>query len=402
MPVQQQMSSFAKKLGGRVAAANAEHKDKPVDTGNRRLPAGIRDGRAKLSTMYTKEYEDGAMKGQTFFRASAIVESPEEHDGQKVRGLVTSIMVPLCDVPATNFKAAKSFSDNWYAFQNVFKLLGVAPCPETQATDPTGQRTEAYFFAAMKTLTDPVRMRANPIYVTFSTRGFTPKPTVQQSKPTEMVFEEWHGLAKAPAPNDPASGVTVADRPPTVPHTPPTGNEDGLPVTAGPVSVAGVPSPMSGGPTHLSDEVSGLVEVAMSDPNGDTAEGQESGVRLEELAWAAGWTKEQTGVAKDWAAVGEMALGTPPGSPPSLPTASVNETPEPPAPGRKYKFAKRTQDGTKLKNAKGEEFPPTEVEVVSVDQILGTCVVKSCKDGKTVTDLRTKSPVAVKYEWLES
>lgn len=398
MPVQQQMSSFAKKLGGRVAAANAEHKDKPIDTGNRRLPAGIKNGVARLSTMYTKDYEDGDHKGQTFFRASAIVVSPTEHNAEKVAGLVTSVMIPLCDVPAKGLRAAKSFSDNWFEFQNVFKLLGIAPCPETQATDPTGQRTEAYFFAAMKTLTDPIRMKTNPVYISFSTRAWTPKPTPQQPKPTEMVFEEWHGLAQAPSANNPAGGVKVADRPPAPPHNPPTGNEDGLPVASASVTVGGV-SPVSGGQSHISDEVSSLVEVAMGDPNGETPDGQEAGVRLQELAWAAGWTAEQTRDAADWAAVGEMALGSPATTP--LTTPSANGSPTSPTVGNRYKFAKRTQDGVKLKNAKGEEFPPAEVEVTAVDAILGICTVKSCKDGKAVLDIRTKQPVAVKFEWLE-
>ena len=59
MPMQQQQnSSFAKKLGARVAQANEEHRDKPVDTGEHRLPAGIKSAIAKLKAMYTKEYVD--------------------------------------------------------------------------------------------------------------------------------------------------------------------------------------------------------------------------------------------------------------------------------------------------------------------------------------------------------
>ena len=46
MPVQTQNSSFAAKMGNRVAQANAEHKDKPIDTGIQQLPAGIKNGTA--------------------------------------------------------------------------------------------------------------------------------------------------------------------------------------------------------------------------------------------------------------------------------------------------------------------------------------------------------------------
>ena len=63
---------------------------------------------------------------------------------------------------------------------------------------------------------------------------------------------------------------------------------------------------------HLSDlkskPVTELVEIAMRDPHGATPEGAEAAARLEELAWAAGATKEQTAAAKDWLAVAEMAL----------------------------------------------------------------------------------------------
>ena len=57
MPVQQQMSSFAGRLGARVAAANAEYRGKPIDTGNRRLPGGIKEGAgvAKVQSAYTKQ-----------------------------------------------------------------------------------------------------------------------------------------------------------------------------------------------------------------------------------------------------------------------------------------------------------------------------------------------------------
>lgn len=385
MPVQQQMSSFAKKMGGRVAQANAEHHDKPIDTGNRRLPAGIRDGIARLSAMYTKEYEDDkngpGTKGQTFFRASAVVVSPAEYNGEKVAGQVTQVIVPLCDMPAKGMRKAVSFSANWYEFQNVFKLLGVAPCPETPQTDPTGQRTEAYFFAAMKTLTDPVRMKTNPVFLNFSTRGWTPAATPAQPKPTEMVFETWHGLAQYNGQVDPAAGVTEQPSPMTEPPKQEPFNE----------------FPPQAQTTDPADEVAALVETAMNDPEGATDEGGAASARLEELAWAAGWSKEQTAGATDWAQVGDMALNPPTANVPIVtPTAQII-----PAVGGKYKFAKRTKDGAKLKNNKGEEFPAQEVEVVSVDAAAKTCTVKTAKDGKPVVDIRSKQPVSVKFEWLE-
>ena len=132
----------------------------------------------------------------------------------------------------------------------------------------------------------------------------------------------------------------------------------------------------------------------MGDPNGETPEGAEASARLEELAWQAGATKEQTAAAKDWGEVAEMALGVlfaPPQ--PAEPTA--------PTVGSRWMFAKRNKDGANLKNAKGDEFPAQEVEVVTVDTATKTVTVKSGKDGKDIVDIRTKAPVVVKWEWLE-
>lgn len=406
MPVvQQQNSSFASRLGGRVAQANVEHKDKPVDTGNRRLPAGIRSGVAKLSAMYTKQQteENGLTpKGETFFRASAIALLPKEHNGEKVEGLVTQVMIPLCDIPAKGQRKAKTFSEQWYEFQNLFKLLGIAPPNETLQTDPTGQRTEAYYFAAMQALTDPKRPQG-PVYITFSTRGWTPPPTPLKPKPDPMVFEEWHGLAtpeqiaNVNGQYTPAAGFQDNTAAPTVP----TFNEFDPPPTTTTQESAPVNDQQD-----PADVVAALVETAMNDPEGATEEGAAAAAQLEEMAWAAGWSKEHTKTAADWAAVGDMIL-----NPPSSGTEATPPTGNGQATlgskqlvvgvGSKWKFCKRTKEGAKLKNNKGEEFPPQEVEVVTVDNENKTCTLKTAKDGKDVIDIRSKKPVVVKWEWLE-
>ena len=407
MPVQEQMSSFAKRLGGRVAEANAQYKDAPVDTGNRRLPGGIKSGVALLSSMYTKEYDAGAdLAGETFFRCSAVAVSPAEHNGQKVAGIVTQQIIPLCDVPAKGMRKAKPFADNWFEFQNIFKLLGVAPCPETTQTDPTGQRTEAYFMGAIKSLTDPQRSKTNPIYIEFSTRGWTPPPSASNPNPDEMVFETWHGLAKWDGKVDPGAGVM--QQPPQTPvyDSPPTIAADGLPPgppTAAPEPVQPPATVEQPSEEDIAEEVESLVETAMSDPDGTTEDGVAASARLEEIAWGNGWTKEQTAGAPDWAAVGDMALNPPNNAPPTSTAAPAAPLPSPNgvAVGSNWMFAKRKKDGTKLKNNKGEEFPTQRVEVVTVDTAAQTCTVKTTKDGKDVVDIRSKKPVEVKFDWLE-
>lgn len=383
-----------------MAQANAEHKDKPVDTGNRKLPPGIKNGTAKLSAMYTKEYDDdkGGLKGKPFFRASAIVMLPTEHNGEKVAGQVTSLVIPLCDVPAKGQRKAASFSDNWYKFQNIFKMLNVPPCPETPVTDPTGQRTEAYFFAAMKMLTD----KSRPIYVSFSTRGWTPPATPANPKPEELIFEDWHGIAAYNGKHDPAAAVTasgpaaVQPDPQSMPPTTQTAPAQAAAPPQQPPHTPPSPQYQPGGDADPADVVAALVETAMAELG---EESRLATVQLEELAWVKGWTKEQTGGAADWAQVGDMALEGPQSTQQNeaLPPPPVAK----PTPGSKWLFAKRTKEGERLKNAKLEPFPPQQVEVVTVDEANLTCTVKTTKDGKPVVDIRTKQPTVVRFEWLE-
>lgn len=148
------------------------------------------------------------------------------------------------------------------------------------------------------------------------------------------------------------------------------------------------------------DVVASLVETAMADPDGAV----ESTTKLEQMAWANGWSKEQTGKAADWSVVGDMALSKPQDFPPKEQPAAASTQPSTAMTvtvGSKWMFAKRTKDGERLKDAKGQPFPPNQVEVVTVDESAKTCTVKTTKDGKNVVDIRSKQPVAVKFEWLE-
>ncbi len=398
MPVQQEMANFAKKLGGRIAEANAEHADKPVDTGNRRLPPNIKDGIAKLASLYTKEQtEDGAKtpKGQIFFRASAVVlghmvggKLVDNFNGERIEGLMTQLIIPICDVPEKGKRKAESLSANWFKFQNLFKLLsnGSIVCRETKLTDPTSEKTWAFYVAAMKSLTDPVRARTNPVYVSFSTRGFTPDPL----KPAEeMTLETWHGLAEYNGKVDPAAGVT-SPPPPGVNH-----------------QAAPSPPPAPTEEVDPTDLVTVLVAIAMEDPNGETEDGASSGRQLEDMAWKNGWTKEQTKEAADWASVGDMALNTPKaalGAPGATGPVGQSSPAGPPSItiGSKWMFAKRDKNGVKLKNTRsGEEFPALEVEVTAMMDDGKNCTVKTTKDGKDVVDIRSKKPVVVQIGWLE-
>jgi len=430
---EQPMSDFARRLGARVAEANQEHAAKSIDTGNRRLPPGIRNGVAKLSTAYTKaseadEHDAKTPKGETFFRASATVMGrltaaglTTEFDGEDISGMITSQVIPLCDSPAKGKRKAKTFSENWDDFQNLFKLLGVFPpdgregrpdytIPQN-ATDAVkiglGQAIQAYYFAAMKSLVDPQRPQG-PVYIEFSTRGWKPpKLPGSNEEPQELTFETWHGLAdmsKVPAP-DPAAGMSAGPPPTNPPAAPPSSRTQAPAPTRSAPPVAPSPAP----PTQVATAaleppdpalVAELVALAMADPEGATQDGAAAAGQLEDMALANGWTEDQTGKAANWAAVGEMALTKPSAESPAAATSSANGQP---TAGSRWRFAKRDQTGNKLKNAAtGAEFPAQDVEVVSVDPVAKTCTVKTTHDGKEIVNIRTKAAVPVKFEWLET
>lgn len=199
MAMQQQRSSLAAKMGGRLSAANAAVMDKPINVGFQRLPPGIRNGVAKLTELeWVEEEEDNKStpKGQLKCRMVAVVVFPKEFAGEITENRQIFKTIPLCDVAEkkgdTWEKAAVKFEDNFAEFTNLMKWWGISPCRETPLTDPTGDRAEAYWKAAMSLLTDPQR---SPTYIQFTTEGFTPKATPKNPTPDKVVIEKWRGLA---------------------------------------------------------------------------------------------------------------------------------------------------------------------------------------------------------------
>lgn len=409
MAVQVSTSALIQSLGNRIAGANEQHKDKPVEVGFQRLPPGIKDGIAKLQVCEWGQYKDDkmgqGMKGKYWYRWAAVVVYPIMHNGEKVAGRQTSQIVPMCDVPAKGQRKATSFEDNFFDYQNYFKSFGVPPCPHTKATDASGAKTIAYFDAAAKTLTAPNR-QGGPVYISFATRGWTP-PRPANAKPNDpdpemMVFEEWYGLAtpeqiaKMNTSFNPAMGVGSS-------------NGQSQPVTSEVFEEppTGVVDPRSLPDTDSSDEeitdeyITQLVAIAMDDPAGETEEGADACKKLEDLAWSVGWTEEDTNAeGVTWEQVGDMILNPrQEDQNPEEETAKFNHAG--PLVGAKHNFTKRDSKGEKLIGRNKKPFPPIEVVVTSVDTENMTCTVKSASDGKDVKDVRTGKPVVVKWEWLE-
>lgn len=399
MAMQTQMSSFADRYGQRAVAANEKNQDvAPSLGGQQKLPAGVRDGLARLQEMVTKQYQDDkngpGTKGLTFLQVTCVAVSPEVNDkGQRVSGIQTRKFINLCDLPQKGNRAATTFEEGYDEMRAMLIAFGVPPCRETRATDPTGKKAEAYWFAAMRMLCDP----SKPRYIKFSTRTWQP-PRPMNARPDDpnpdpVVIENWEGVAtpeevaKFNARYDPAAGAS--DAPPNGQHV------AGPAPTAEPPTDSQIhsmsPDESSNGQEFpdLDAEVTHLVNIAMDDPEGATDKGQAAQLRLLELAWAGGWSEDQT-TAANWEEVGDMALN------PSDDTTNEREI----TVGSKWQFCKRTNDGSKVKDNKGVTFAPMEVEVVTINDDK-TCTVKTTKDGKVVTDVKTRKPVMVKFEWLE-
>lgn len=79
----------AKKLD--PAAKRSAHAD--IDYGFRPLPAGIRNGVAKLTEIGFDNYKEGKRKGEMFFFARALVLQPTKHEGEDLTSRKTSQMI---------------------------------------------------------------------------------------------------------------------------------------------------------------------------------------------------------------------------------------------------------------------------------------------------------------------
>lgn len=414
MPMQQQNSSFAASLGGGLARANEECKGKPLDLGQRRLPPGIRNAVAKLQHMYTKisESDNGQTpKGKPFFRASASVVT-KEWNGEKIEGMITQCIIPLCAtvIKRDTGEEVVPFTTHFNRFRSLFESLGIKQPTGPQYDVKEGmtdeqvnaqsKNIEAYYFSAMKALTDP---KNPPVFIEFSTRGYKSKKKPGESQEAydrrePMVIEEWHGRANPES----VANINAA-------HSPAAGFREAPPATNGP-PVRYTPEPEADGgafnemeetPTSetLEEEVERLVNIAVEEgSDGPTEEAKDAQVRLEELAKRAGWTEEQIvdpppPFTNDWQGVGEMVLSPPSDEP------HEDEDNGPPL-GSEWLFTKRDTKGNKMKDRSKKDLPPIKVKVKSVDTGNQTCIVAT-EDGKPIIDMRSREPVSVKWEWLE-
>lgn len=403
MSVQTQLTALAARLGNQVAEAHKLHKDKPVDTGNRRLPGGIKNGVMKLGTLSLGTFKDDkngkGTKGEMFFSArgtvvfSGNINTPAEHRGMRVLNLPTTLhsshrktmpFIPLCNMPDKGKSKGFTFADSFFDFQNFFKMLKFPPCQETDT-----MKILLYY----QGIIDNINQSKTPIYITFSTNEWTPplsQEDIQAGKKQEdqepMLFETWHERTEWAGVPTPPGGVNVVGSNGAVAHAPSAGG----PPQMGPDGLPNLPpgqSEQAKSSQTLEERVAALVKEA--------PESEEAGKALCQLAWDMGWSEQVTDAATEWAEVGKLALAGPASSSQEESQDGV------PTVGSHWNYFQRDGSGNVLKDAKNEPFPSIEVEVTSTNEADKTCVVKNVKDGKVVLNKRTRKPADVKWEWLE-
>lgn len=126
MPKKSGKSGLAAKYGSKLDDAMDSHGGDETNYGGLygQLPGGIRRGIAQLSKCYFSQYEKGDNKDEYYFRAEGVVIEPNECDGQIVKGLMTSIMEPVCETTKRN-KEVVTIEDHMKTILNEMRKLGV-------------------------------------------------------------------------------------------------------------------------------------------------------------------------------------------------------------------------------------------------------------------------------------
>lgn len=399
MPVQVQTTNLAQKLGKRLTAAYNATKGKPVrEDKGARLPAGINGGVAQLISIKYGKYKADSKKGlagKDYIMFQAIAVSPESHEGSRVAGTpLQPKIIPYDDTPEL---PKKTFAEHWDDIQNLFQQLGVNQ-PDVDHV-PEDQRHMAiwdYYQAAITHLTADQTKRP---YFSFRTWKGEKQTTGPYAGKEPLTNETWGRKIEYNGVADPGAGVTE-HQPGTNGDTtalqPEPFTEPPMGSTAEATQEAGGVDPNVSEEPSQEDIIMALVEVANTSPvdgesEEETNQRADAADQLKQYALAAGATEEQVTNAENWEAVAAMALG-------NLPEAAASADPKV---GDARKFKKRNTKGEPLADVKNKKvFPPIDIEIVSVDAKNKTVTAKD-KAGKPVTAIGGKTPLAIKWEWLE-
>jgi len=283
MAAKTQKSSIGAKLAKYgVKSVHAEHKDDEIIiSAGGDLPAGIEDGIAEISTCYIGEYgPETKHPGEPFFRASAVVVSPEEFKNR-----TTTIQGPLCDTPEKTGKK-RTFEDHYSWMLNELKKMGAQESIEAMV-DPESELEGVMAAIASSGIFIKFRTWSGPVATEGPYKGKPP-----------MVSHDWRGTIEYTPSESDDDGVTVAE-------------DDEKPAVAAKKTVASKTAPATAAPAKKA--VKGAVKAPSYDDmelsevvalaNGDDTAAQKW---LIEKAVEAGIDSDEAEAQETWDAVGEL------------------------------------------------------------------------------------------------
>lgn len=364
MPTQQTGSRLMKKYGARLDAAVKKTAHNEIKIGSSRVPPGIINGIAHLTTCEFAEVAAGKQNaGELYFRAAGTVIEPEfvMVDGQRIqcRGCQTSIFEMVCDTKDTRGKVT-SIEDHVDRIQNYLKMLG-ASAEDLERGGP-----------ALEEIAKALENDGH-IYFRLSTskregREYIDPKTKQKKKGEDGVWENWYGIKGSGfdltdyKPSEAVGSNGYVDNTGIVDHTEPD-------------SVLDNEEPDSN-PDGAEDDPYAVIDELLGRANAKNAEAQEE---LSKLAVARGWDSEVVDAADTWQEVADMAK-----SDPSVEGASGEEEVWTPKVNEVCKYVPRSKDGKPLIDPRSKKpVKPLQCEVLSLNKD-GTFNLRNLDDGKTV------------------
>lgn len=393
MVAQKAQSKLMKKYGTALNSAVVKHREDETDFGFQRLPGGIENGIARLRKCYFKEYDantnqkkaDGSSaKGEYYFRAEGTVVEPTHNNaGVPVFGLITSIMIPVCDTKKKDNKTNKDVivtqEDRVEEILNEMRKLGGDEY--TRGCD--GNDLEA-LAEGLTTKKPCFRFRTELGKTQLDPTTGKPKIDPKTGEPyTPRVWENWYG----------AKGLEN--------YTPPDETDAAVEESASAESngaaeettTAEEPAAETEGTENTSEvDAEALTTLAEAADVEDTSEEcKEAKKQLKKLGLAEGIAAKKIGGAENWATVVEMILearaenaaGSAPEETTEEETTEEETTTEAEDDGSaKYVVGENFKYAPKVDGKPGKK--KVDVEITATDPAKRLATIKNLIDNRTV------------------
>lgn len=366
MAQQEKKSNLLAKYGERAKKAIHAHADKPAEFVARRVPPGVRNGKARLLSMTFAKVEAGKQNAdEVYYMARGVAVEPQaitDSSGNRhqVEGCQTSEIEMVCDT-VVNKGSPK---------QRTVKLEEHIQSIENRMKGVMGDNTFAEFFAATngdleeiaRLVTEQCKDPSHPGYF-FHFETSVRKALKQGDE--DGVWENWRGNADLEGYRPPEGGGAndqSALPPPSSNGDEATAHDEGPP-----------------------DESQGTDFQLMELAEQADAKDKDAKTKLKQLALDAGLDADTIVNADSWADVAQMVSAAQSGGD----TETQPESDEPPdepartvAVGENYKYTPKDAKGQPQKNARTGKPVVVSVEVVSVNAKEDTATVKNQNNPK--------------------